>query len=694
MPFNIKYILNPYHIKVLQKYACLFLLLSLPFSCSGPTKNDAPALDYNKVIDSANKVFDAGNPLKAIQFLDSSTTKYKNLSLIQKFNYYLTNYNYFYHKKNDKKTTMLYADSMMNLFNTPEKRMTYMTQYGQAYFFKGDILFDENKYEEAYQYYYQGKTIAHKGLNDCTMGDYNYRMGMIMYKQEHYQLAANYFKISSKQTNTCEWSIRSFYRRQELLSNTGLSYNKINQQDSAMFYYKKAADYVNAYGKTFREKDLIDAALGVIYGNEANIFIGNKDYKSAEELLKKSININLKKGYDNRDAQLSELKLAHLYNEENKPDSLIQLLKVVHRQFDTIKNLDAEADWNLLMANYLLKKNNLLLAYHYLVTHDALKDSVAKASKKLKETDVFQQVDKLEKDYEVTQLQQNSRIQQYYLIAAVIFGIMLLLIIVLVVRNWRRSNKNIVVLGDLNKTINEKNEHLGKALNELNQSSQEKDRILRTVAHDLRNPIGGIVSLTNVMLDDDLSDEQKQLLNVVNITSNNALELINEILEATTDGVSGDLNKELVEINDLVKNSVEILSFKAAEKHQKIITELLDEPCEMLLSREKIWRVISNLISNAIKFSPENTTVKVKVTNLGESVKIAVADNGIGIPDHIKDKIFNMFTEAKRPGTAGEKSFGLGLSICKQIIESHGGKIWFEKNGKQGTIFNITLEKS
>jgi signal transduction histidine kinase len=524
-------------------------------------------------------------------------------------------------------------------------------------------------------------------------GDYNYRMGMIMYKQEHYLLAANYFKISSQQTNTCDWSLRSFYRRQELLNNTGLSYSKINRPDSAMFYYKKAVDYINTYGKQFGAKNLLDEALGVVYGNEANIYISNNDLKSAGELLRKSISINLRKGYDNRDAQLSELKLAHLYSQENEPDSLIVVLQNVHAQFDSIKNQEAEADWNMLMANYLLKKNQPLDAFNYLIKHDDLKDSIAVANKKLKETDIFQQIEKLQKDYEFARLQQNNKIQHYYLIAAVVFGLMLSLIMFLVYGNWKESNKNIVVLGDLNKTINEKNERLGQALAELSLSSQEKDRILHTVAHDLRNPISGIVALTKVMLEDDLNDEHKQMIGLVNVTSENSLELINEILEATTDEASGAIQREPVEINELVNNSVEILSFKAVEKHQEIITELLDETYEMLLSREKIWRVVSNLISNAIKFSPENTTIKVKVTNLGEAVKIAVADNGIGIPDHIKDKVFNMFTEAKRTGTAGEKSFGLGLSISRQIIESHGGKIWFEKNNPKGTVFYITLDR-
>jgi signal transduction histidine kinase len=75
-------------------------------------------------------------------------------------------------------------------------------------------------------------------------------------------------------------------------------------------------------------------------------------------------------------------------------------------------------------------------------------------------------------------------------------------------------------------------------------------------------------------------------------------------------------------------------------------------------------------------------------------VEISVNDRGIGIPDNIKNQVFNMFTNAKRPGTLGEKSFGLGLSICKQIIEKHHGKIWFESDSENGTTFYIRLSKT
>ena len=122
--------------------------------------------------------------------------------------------------------------------------------------------------------------------------------------------------------------------------------------------------------------------------------------------------------------------------------------------------------------------------------------------------------------------------------------------------------------------------------------------------------------------------------------------------------------------------------------------DTLDAPEELFISREKIWRVISNLISNAIKFSPKGADIHVKVVNEGDNIRISVNDHGIGIPDNIKNQVFNMFTQAKRLGTAGEPSFGLGLSISKQIVESHGGEIWFDSMPEDGTTFYIRLKKS
>ncbi len=88
-----------------------------------------------------------------------------------------------------------------------------------------------------------------------------------------------------------------------------------------------------------------------------------------------------------------------------------------------------------------------------------------------------------------------------------------------------------------------------------------------------------------------------------------------------------------------------------------------------------------------------HTNILVKVINLDNEVQISFKDHGIGIPDKLKNQIFHMFTDAKRPGTEGEKSFGLGLSICQQIIEKHNGRLWFKSDTENGTTFYFSLPK-
>lgn len=691
-----------YHKLLLQAFARHFVLYffsiaigtALIFSCNKPSGIINSNANYKKALDSANFAYDHDKYQQAINYLDSLTPQYKDLDIGQKFDYYSLNYNYLFHIKKANNLAILYADSILNLFNNPEKKLKYIVKYGQAFFFKGDVLFEENKYNEAYEYFYQGKLIANRVSSKCTLGDFSYRMGMIMYKQEHFRLAAANFKNSSEETGACDLSFSHFYRRQELFNNTGLCYSKINEADSALLYFKKALDFIDSNAELFKErKVLLDVARGVIYGNEGDVYVKKGNLPLAKALLKQSSEINLKKGYDNGDAELSELKLAHIYYRAHQADSMINLLRILRLQLDSVRNQEAEADWNFLMANYFIKKQDPKAALNYFIKYNTLKDSIVRRDRGLMEADIVQQIKRLEQDNEFDILKKDNQQQNLYLKIAAVFGVMILIIFFLILLNWRKSRRNIKILGRLNHQIKDQNHSLGLALEDLNVSSQEKDRILRTVAHDLRNPLGGIASLTSAMADDGYTEEQQRMIILIKETSNNSLELINEILEVTNNSGATMLNRALVEINSLLSHSVELLRFKAAEKNQQIKLELLDRPVNLFISREKIWRVIGNLLSNAVKFSPSGADIILKIIDKGTEVEISVKDSGIGIPENMKSKVFNIFTEAKRPGTAGEKSFGLGLSISKQIIESHGGKIWFESNAENGTTFFVRLPK-
>jgi len=547
------------------------------------------------------------------------------------------------------------------------------------------------KYDQAYRYFYKGYSIGKNAIDDAILAEYTYRMGMIMFKQGHFKEAANYFKISHRQSYAYTDDFRAFYQRQELLDNIGESYKNSGDVDSSKLYLNKALTYINENSTRFAERaNLLEVARGVVYGNQGDLALLTHDYTHANELLKKSIAINLKPGNDNRDAELTEIKLARLYSITGKSNDLFELLKSLRAQLDTIRNDDAETNWNGLMSSYYLEKKDYQNSLFYLKNYSALKDSAIKRTSSLKRTDVNQQQASFDKENQIEDLKGHNKLQLIYIYLAVLFSVMAVIIIFLVFRNLKRSKRDIVAIKKLNDQIKLQKSELENTLEEVNQGSREKDRILRAVAHDLRNPLGGIASLSAAMVEDAQDEEQTSLINLIKETSYNSLELINEILEAAnTANVA--FNKEWVEINSLINNSVELLRFKAAEKDQDIMLSLLDTPTELLINREKIWRVISNLISNAIKFSPKGTVIYVIVNQKNPGVEICVKDYGIGIPDKLQQQVFNMFTEAKRPGTDGEKSFGLGLSICRQIIEKHSGRIWLKSDINNGSSFYVYL---
>src|ERR1700744_3973426 len=203
-------------------YLIVAVGLAVVFSCNTPAGIGHNDKDYDQVIDSTNHLVEARKDDRAVHYMDSATNRYHNLNVVQKFRYLSVNYNYYFHIKNDYDRSMVYADSILALFDTPDKKVKYLQHYDQAFFLKGDVYFNQEKYNEAYRYFYQGKLIANKSITDCTLSDFSYRMGMIMYKQEHYDLAAKNFINATTETANCDLTFGNFYRIQELTSNTGL----------------------------------------------------------------------------------------------------------------------------------------------------------------------------------------------------------------------------------------------------------------------------------------------------------------------------------------------------------------------------------------------------------------------------------------------------------------------------------------
>jgi signal transduction histidine kinase len=410
-------------------------------------------------------------------------------------------------------------------------------------------------------------------------------------------------------------------------------------------------------------------------------------------MLQNSININLQKGYANNDALVDQVKLAKLYFDKNDLVNMNGVLQQIKAELDTIPDNDrtVERAWNRLMWQYFNRLHDSSEAYKYLLTYEVMNDSFIAHNKLLIATDVDERIRNMERQSNINLLKRNNQLEQYYLIIALAMMFMAIIIIGLVLRNARKTKKNLAILTSLNNQVNDQKEKLQIALTELEWKDKDRARILKSVAHDVMNPISSIMALTDILISstDTYNEEQRELFSLIKEACNNSLNLSKSILEASADHTG--LTREMVDINKLVASSVELLSFRAIAKKQHLLITGNDKNVQAFVNKEKIWRVINNLIGNAIKFSHDNSDIIINIQPSKDKVDISVKDNGIGIPEKNKPYVFDMFTEARSLGTSGEEPHGLGLSISLQIAKAHYGTIWFESEEGKGSTFHLVL---
>jgi two-component system sensor histidine kinase VicK len=226
---------------------------------------------------------------------------------------------------------------------------------------------------------------------------------------------------------------------------------------------------------------------------------------------------------------------------------------------------------------------------------------------------------------------------------------------------------------------------------EIEKAGEFKNQVLGMVAHDLRNPIGAVESIAMMIELEEINEDMQDNVNMIKESCSKARSILDDLLEAAKNENINIIETQKVELNQYLKGIIE------AWKIQNPISIILVSavtPLYAQISKEKFTRVLDNLISNALKFSKETDQVELHLNKNDNLVTIEVKDYGLGIPQDMIPYIFERFSKAGRTGLKGEKSTGLGLSIVKQIIESHKGKISVSSIEGEGTTFRIQLPVS
>lgn len=237
-----------------------------------------------------------------------------------------------------------------------------------------------------------------------------------------------------------------------------------------------------------------------------------------------------------------------------------------------------------------------------------------------------------------------------------------------------------------------------KTNNELiikNRQEELRTTLLRTISHDLRTPLTGISGYAELLIKNasKLSEEKKNgIYTDIYEDSIWLLNLVENLLSITRfDKDKIEIKQELEFVPDIVIDAVSHLGRKK-EKYN-IKTEFPDDDLYAKMDGRLIAQVIFNLVDNATKYSPENTTITIKAEKVGEDIEISVADEGVGISDENKAKIFDLFYTVKSNSSAdSRRGLGLGLALCKTVINAHSSNIQIKDNQPKGTVISFKLK--
>ncbi len=264
-----------------------------------------------------------------------------------------------------------------------------------------------------------------------------------------------------------------------------------------------------------------------------------------------------------------------------------------------------------------------------------------------------------------------------------------------------KDNKFFGITTDITEIKNVQ-EQLAEKVNELHTTNQQlseliavKDKFIRMAAHDLRNPISSILMAGSILDHAQKNDEKESASKMIDLISRQAkgmLDLLNDILnDNLIDSGQFQINKDEVDIKSLVQEVCDFHKLLATEKNVEILLEVNLERPICSIDRIKIKQVMDNFLSNAIKFSPQDSVIKVFCRTTPTNLRFEVCDQGSGIPEKSKETVFKQPIKKVSQG-ADEETHGLGLTICRQIINAYNGKLGFKNLPEGGASFYFEVD--
>jgi signal transduction histidine kinase len=272
----------------------------------------------------------------------------------------------------------------------------------------------------------------------------------------------------------------------------------------------------------------------------------------------------------------------------------------------------------------------------------------------------------------------------------------LLLVLFLLYQFIQRSKRKSahILLEDQNRKLEEANQKLIVSEAKLRRMNSTKIKLFSIVAHDLRNSINAIIGFSQVIVNkhDTLGNEKiKHYTNIIHNTATKLNLMLENLLDwSRAQGETIRFNPQPTELSSVVMNIITLLEINAYTKNIELCSRV-PKRCRINADRNMLDSIVRNLVENSLKFTPRNGRITVSVNYQGSMAEVIVSDNGQGMTPDVMENLFDMERNISTPGTEEEAGTGLGLILCKEFVELHGGRIWVESKPDEGSAFHFTL---
>ncbi|MDB2606908.1 tetratricopeptide repeat-containing sensor histidine kinase [Zobellia sp.] len=531
-------------------------------------------------------------------------------------------------------------------------------------------------YAKSLIYYLEAIDIANANKNMLMQSVLNENVANLYASQKDYEQALVFYKKVKKVNE----NIGNEMYSAETMSNIASIYADMGELEYAMFNanasivifekHKKMEWLAYAYaikGKTYLKSEKYNWAL-YWYKQSEMIYEKLQDDRGKIKLLNGMSKAYLGLGQDNS----SEKYAMEAYILSNK-----------------IKDMEGSQQGARTLYRINKNKEDYTGALKYHEIYEALTDTLSRSENQKSLTMLKTKMEHEKQKADL--IKENNKqldVQRSYVHVAIAI-LLIFLIVTLLVGRSEKVQKN------LNSELQKKTEDLEQNENKLHEINRTKDKLFSIIGHDLRGPIAAFQGLLKLFKDGEI--EQNEFMGFMPKLSHDIDHIsftLNNLLTWGQTQMNGAVTKpEVVDLESIVKENIDLLSEIAQNKSIRLINHLENKTLAWSDSNQ-IDIVIRNLISNALKFTPENGMITITAIENKQHWQVSIRDTGIGMDKETLEKLFTNGSTLTTYGTNNEKGTGLGLSLCKEMIEKNNGIIWVESLLRKGSTFHFTLPKA